>query len=307
MIAEILDYVKKVPGSVTFGVMDCNRVPEQPSGVPAVMMTLGPAPPEDLGGFEASFRTSIFISIHLRLRSYPFKRYLGIVQMEGLCSELCDGLYPRVSEHRGVIEMSPNASLRADYGKYLYISLLAAVLIHAAAFAFWPEYVPSVYNLPVEIVKPFEWVPDYEEPPKPPEIPAPPAPADILPSDDVGLDETIGPNFIDLKDLPVPPPPPLREPTSYIWFDKQPALVTAAEPAYPELARKAEIEGSVTVLVTVNESGRVAAARVGHSDAEIFNQAAIRAALDYIFSPAEQNGIPVKATIAITFRFTLSE
>jgi protein TonB len=203
--------------------------------------------------------------------------------------------------------MSPDASLRTEYKKYLYAGLLTAILIHAAAFAFWPEYVPSAYKLPVVILKPFEVVPHYEEPPAPPEIPRPPAPVDIIPSDDADLDETIGPNFVDLKDLPIPAPPPLREPTSYIGFDTQPNLLKAVKPVYPELARKAEIEGSVTLLVTVNEDGRVIEARVGYSDAEIFNQAAVEAAFGYIFSPAEQNGIPVKATVAVTFRFTLTE
>jgi protein TonB len=206
-----------------------------------------------------------------------------------------------------VIEMSPNVSLRADYGKCLYIGLLAAVLIHAAAFAFWPEYVPSAYKLPVKVPVPFEVVPDYKVPPPPPEIAPPPAPADIMPSDDADLDETIGPNFVDLKDLPIPAPPPLTEPSIYIGFDTQPRLLMPAKPDYPELARKAEIEGRVTILVTIDESGRVIRAAVGHSDAEIFNQAAIQAAFEYVFSPAEQNGIPVRATIAIRFKFTLNE
>lgn len=203
--------------------------------------------------------------------------------------------------------MSPDASLRADYERYLYIGLLVAILIHAAAFAFWPEYVPSVYKLPAKIPGVFELVPVYIVPPPPPEIALPIAPADIIPSDDVGLDETIGPNFVNLRDLPIIRPPSLEEPSVYVGFDTQPRLLMAAKPTYPDLARKAEIEGRVTILVTIDESGRVIQAAVGHSDAEIFNQAAIEAALKYVFSPAEQNGVPVRATIGVTFRFTLSE
>jgi protein TonB len=203
--------------------------------------------------------------------------------------------------------MSPNASLRADYGKCLYVGLLVAVLIHAAAFAFWPEYVPSVYKLPAKVPDPLKLVPYYEIPPKPPELALPIAPADIIPSDDVGLEETIGPNFVDLKDLPIVKPPPLMEPSVYVGFDTEPRLLMAVKPAYPELARKAEIEGRVTILVTIDENGRVIRAVVAHSDAEIFNQAAIEAAFKYAFSPAEQNGIPVKATIGVKFKFTLND
>jgi len=203
--------------------------------------------------------------------------------------------------------MSPNASLRADYGKCLYVGLLVATLIHAAAFAFWPEYVPSVLRpRKVEFVF-LEEVAEIVIPPLPKEAASPADAIDIIPSDDVGLDETIGPNFVDLKDLPIVKPPPLEGPSVYIGFDTEPRLLMAAKPTYPELARKAEMEGRVTVLVTIDESGRVIQATVGHSDAEIFNQAAIEAALKYVFSPAEQNGIPVRATIGVSFKFTLSE
>jgi TonB family protein len=61
------------------------------------------------------------------------------------------------------------------------------------------------------------------------------------------------------------------------------------------------------VLVSIDEAGRVIEARIGHSDAEVLNQAAIDAALKYVFRPAEQNGIPVKATISMTFRFVLAD
>jgi protein TonB len=204
------------------------------------------------------------------------------------------------------MEMSPNASLRADYTKYLHMGLLTAILLHAAAFAFWPRYVPSVYKLPPEIQTVVD-VPDYEVPPPPAEIQPPVDLADLIPSDDADPGMTIRPNFLAFKDLPVIRPTPIEQPPAYFGYDKPPDLVTAVKPVYPELARKAEMEGSVIVLITVDESGKVIRANVAHSDAAVFDQAALDAAFRYLFRPAEQNGIPVKATISVTFRFVLRE
>jgi TonB family protein len=203
--------------------------------------------------------------------------------------------------------MSPNASLRADYAKYLYIGLLAATLLHAAAFAFWPEYVPSVYKLRIEILPLIDVIPEYEVPPLPREIEPPVDLAEMIESDDADPGETIGPNFVNLKDLPVIKPPSIDGPPAFFGFDREPKLIRAVKPVYPEIARKAEVEGSVAVLVTIDESGGVIRAIIAHSDAAVFDQPALDAAFKHVFRPAEQNGIPVKATIGLTFRFVLRD
>jgi protein TonB len=202
--------------------------------------------------------------------------------------------------------MSPNTPLRVQYSRYLHAGLLAAILLHAAAFAFWPKYVPSVYQLPIEIPK---WVdvPDYDVPPAPPEIEPPVELADVIGSDDADPGETIGPNFVALKDLPVIRPTRREEPSRFFGFDRPPDLIKAVKPVYPDIARKAEVEGSVTVLVTVDEGGRVVHAEVAHSDAPVLDQPSLDAAMKHVFRPAEQNGIPVKATISLTFRFVLRD
>jgi protein TonB len=207
-----------------------------------------------------------------------------------------------------VIEMTPNASLRADYEKYLYVGLLAAVLIHAAAFAFWPEYVPSQYRLRKVKFVFVEEVVEITVPLPPKEIDPPVEAADIISSDDVSPDITIRRNYIPLRDMLRIPPPPVDLPTFPTGgFDTYPEVIREVHPVYPDIARKAEVEGLVVVLVAIDETGNVIEARIGHSDAEVFNQAALDAALEYAFRPAEQNGFPVKATISLTFKFVLRD
>ncbi len=59
--------------------------------------------------------------------------------------------------------MTANAEFKAEYQKYLQIGLLCALLIHAVAFAFWPEYVPGVYKLREERLEVFDIPPEIEE------------------------------------------------------------------------------------------------------------------------------------------------
>ncbi|HSB10766.1 MAG TPA: energy transducer TonB [Blastocatellia bacterium] len=72
------------------------------------------------------------------------------------------------------------------------------------------------------------------------------------------------------------------------------------EPIYPEEARRAKVQGSVVLDVTVEESGEVSMATVvkGH---QLLQLAAVKAAKQWRFS--NPTGAPV--TIQLTFTFTL--
>jgi TonB family protein len=203
--------------------------------------------------------------------------------------------------------VTANAEFKKKYNKYLEIGFLGAILIHAVAFTFWPEYVPSVYKLREERIEVVEVPPEIEIPPPPEEIVRPEVAVEIEASDEVSEEETIAPTFLDAENLPPAPPPPPPEPEMFFAFDTYPQVLQAAEPQYPDLARSAEVEGLVVVMVTIDETGRVISAWVGQSDADILNNAAIQAAYKFRFSPAKQRDVPVKATISIPFRFTLTQ
>jgi protein TonB len=204
--------------------------------------------------------------------------------------------------------MTSCCTLKASYTRYLYIGFLAATLIHAAAFALWPEYVPKTYKLR-EVIIP-KWV-DFESeieiPPKPPEIKPPEVPVDIEASDDADPEETIQPTVFRPEDPPIKLPAHPEELGRFFYhYETEPELLRRAIPDYPELARKAEMEGSVVVHVTIDETGKVIDAWIAYSQADIFNTSAIEAAYKYRFTPALQNGTPVKATISVPFRFSLT-
>ena len=203
--------------------------------------------------------------------------------------------------------MTANAEFKAEYSKYLQIGLLSALLIHAVAFAFWPEYVPSVYKLREEKIVVVDIPPEIVIPPPPEEIARPEVAVEVEASDDVSEDETIAPTFLDAENLPPAPPPPPPEPEMFFAFDTYPVVTKSVTPVYPELARKAEVEGTVVVMATIDESGNVMSAWIAETSAEVLNPAAIEAAYKFKFTPAYQRDIPVKATISIPFRFSLTE
>ncbi len=89
-----------------------------------------------------------------------------------------------------------------------------------------------------------------------------------------------------------------------------PKVLWSPEPMYPASAITAGIEGIVTILVTVDETGRVIRARVVRSDAQSLNDAAIDAAYRYRFAPAMvgyRHMDPNLSETAINVEFTLPE
>lgn len=75
-------------------------------------------------------------------------------------------------------------------------------------------------------------------------------------------------------------------------------------PQYPELARMAQIEGTVVLNVLVAKDGRVAQVEVVSGPAQL-RQAAIAAARTALFQPATMDGRPVRVWIAMPIEFRL--
>jgi len=77
-----------------------------------------------------------------------------------------------------------------------------------------------------------------------------------------------------------------------------------AQPNYPTEAKAARAEGPVQVEITVSESGKVIEAKAisGH---EMLRDAAVQAAKQWEFKPAEVSGAPVKMQGILVFDFAL--
>jgi protein TonB len=96
-------------------------------------------------------------------------------------------------------------------------------------------------------------------------------------------------------------------PDAFIPVEKLPVAVRQVRPEYPDIARRAGIEGTVWVKILVDKEGRVKKAIVLKSDSEIFDEPAIKAALQWVFAPAMMNKGPVAVWVALPFRFQLNK
>jgi TonB family protein len=95
------------------------------------------------------------------------------------------------------------------------------------------------------------------------------------------------------------------DPGIFIAVEKNPLLVESPAPIYPELARMAQIEGTVNVRALVGKDGRVKEAFVLKRGNDLLDKAALDAVAGYVFLPALQNQRPVAVWVTIPFRFSL--
>lgn len=87
---------------------------------------------------------------------------------------------------------------------------------------------------------------------------------------------------------------------------EKPVEIYRVTPEYPEIAKKAGVEGTIVVKVLIDTSGLVEKVEVIKAH-PLLNQAAIDAARQFEFEPAKQRGVPVKVWISIPFNFSLSQ
>jgi protein TonB len=82
-------------------------------------------------------------------------------------------------------------------------------------------------------------------------------------------------------------------------------LIRRVDPVYPELAKRARVEGRVLLAVTVDEEGSVFEIRViaGHP---LLVEAALSAVRQWKYSPTLLDGKPVAAIITVTVRFSFA-
>jgi TonB family protein len=87
---------------------------------------------------------------------------------------------------------------------------------------------------------------------------------------------------------------------------EEPQAKKSVNPAYPEILKRAGIEGEVWIKAVINEQGFVEKAEVIKTSNKDFNAATINAAKKWEFVPASKDGKPIKAEVTIPFRFRLS-
>lgn len=132
--------------------------------------------------------------------------------------------------------------------------------------------------------------------------------------EDIPEDFTIETTDINLDELPPPPPPPEEEsgePDIFLAYDEPPRPIGGFAAIqrnleYPEIARKAGVEGRVIVQCVIDEKGNVVSTEVVRSLGNNgCDEAAVKAIKSVKWKPAKQRDKPVPVRVAIPVVFRL--
>ena len=209
----------------------------------------------------------------------------------------------------------PEADLRNFYTLFNQAGLIVALLICIGAVRMnlysAPPAPPPIAEQEEIVMEEIIQTKQIETPPPPPR---PPVPVEV-PNDEIIEDELIELDAeLDLGDvfeLPPPPPPKEDEEQFFIVVEQMPQLIGGlkklqSQVYYPEMARRAGIEGRVTVQFIVNEKGQVENPRVIRGIGGGCDEVALEAVSKAKFVPGLQRGRPVKVQYSLPIVFRLS-
>ena len=210
---------------------------------------------------------------------------------------------------------SPKADLKRSYTVYLEAGLILALLIMIAAVKVTLETEPpQVIQLDEQEVVEMEEIVQTKQIETPPPPPRPPVPVEV-PNDEIIEDEMIDLDAeldFDAPPMDLPPPPEEEEEEEdfFVVVEEMPKLIGGmaelqGSVRYPETARRAGIEGRVTVQFIVNEQGKVENARVVRGIGGGCDEEALKAVQKAEFEPGMQRGRPVRVQYALSINFRL--
>ena len=207
------------------------------------------------------------------------------------------------------------ADLRLSYNLHLQLGFIVSIAIFITLFKVnIPTKVPSPILIEEQEEIFIEEVIQTKQIETPPPPPRPPVPVEV-PNDEILEDEIIDLDTeLDLDGpLDIPPPPPKSEETQddfFVVVEQMPQLIGGLaslqkKVEYPEMARRAAIEGRVTIQFIVNEKGRVENPKVIRGIGGGCDEEALKAVMTARFKPGMQRGRPVRVqySLPIVFRF----
>lgn len=213
-----------------------------------------------------------------------------------------------------LIRTDPNYNLKLKYKRTIELgTIFALVLIIAFFMGFKRFEAGKVEQKKVDIKIDVKEIPKTEQIKRPPPPARPAIPVESE-DEDIPDDATIDETDLDLTELPPPPPPPEEEDGSasmFVAYDEAPEPIGGfgaihKNLKYPEIARKAGVEGKVLVHIRVDKKGNVIATKVlislGNNGCD---EAAIAAIKKVKWKPAYQRDKPVTVWVAIPVVFKL--
>jgi TonB family protein len=99
--------------------------------------------------------------------------------------------------------------------------------------------------------------------------------------------------------------PLIHAETAAVKFDTPPRPLKTRAPEYPSDLRQQGVSGAVSVLVDIDEAGKVVNVEVSKASNDRFRAPALDAVKQWVFSPAKQDGKAVRARVTIPLLFSV--
>ncbi len=194
------------------------------------------------------------------------------------------------------------------YGVYLRVGMFSSLVIFVMLFLFVPYAEPRPFELKKEIITMVEEISammeKFEEPP-PVERPKVAIEAESEVAEEAV--ETIAITEFQEDIIRTMPTGPEIEIVPYYKVEVKPKPIHIPKPRYPELARKAGIEGNTVIKALVDIDGSIIDAQVLKSSGnQMLDQAALAAARKAKFTPAKQRDKYVRVWVSIPINFRLT-
>jgi protein TonB len=210
--------------------------------------------------------------------------------------------------------------LRRHYKLFIEVSLISSLSILILAFKFFPDINldRNFKEAPQELFTVEDIQQTKHENLSPP---PPPKPAIIIasPTDDILEDIDIASTEIDFSEEISAPPPRIEdrrtveeEPQYFVVVEEMPEPIGGisaiqSKIVYPEIARRAGVEGTVYILAYLTEEGTVVKTEVAKGIGGGCDEAAASAVLSTKFNPGKQRGKAVRVKVMIPVKFQLEE
>lgn len=215
------------------------------------------------------------------------------------------------------LKKNPKVDLKRKYRRMFETALIISLALLIIAFKYFPEFEQTELNLegPQELVQ-VEDVEATKQESAPPPPPKPPIPIEA-PSDEVLEDIEISDTELDINAEVSAPPPPVEkeeeeaEPVFFVAVEQQPEPIGGLEGiqkriVYPEIAKRAGVQGRVFVKAFVDENGNVVKTELLKGIGAGCDEAAMAAVQNTKFTPGKQRGKPVKVQVSIPIVFKLN-
>ncbi len=211
-----------------------------------------------------------------------------------------------MSRHQ-LVKKDPEVDLKQKYSRWMeWAFVVTLILVTSLFFAFQRFEPENTLEKPEEKIFVIVPPPQTKQLTRPPAPPKPMIPVAAEADEEVPDDVPIEDLFFD-QTFEDPGPPPEEEADPIVPFyalSEQPVVIHRVAPIYPELAKKAGIEGKVTIKVLIDTRGEVEDTEVLESH-PLLDESALIAARQYKFTPAKQRDRIVKVWLSIPFHFKL--